>query len=83
MLCSEWQMYYSVVPYKVLFQVFEIMHIVKGYGRITLKKFTVSWPDGSMDDKKEMVITALKHYSYFAMIIVLRFCYSPSMLPES
>lgn len=62
---------------------FEIMRTVKGYGRIMLKGFTVSWPDGSMDDKKETVITAWKHYSYFAVIIVLKFCYSPNMLPES
>lgn len=76
-------MYCSAVPYKVLFQMFEIMHVVKGYGRITLKKFIVSWPDGNMNDKKVMTIIALKHYSHFAMIIVLRFGYSPNMLPES
>lgn len=35
-------MYYSVVPYKALFQMFEIMRTVKGYGRIMLKGFTVS-----------------------------------------
>lgn len=62
---------------------FEVMHIVKGYGRITLKKFIVSGSDGNMNDKKVMTITASKHYSHFAIIIVLRFGYSPNMLPES
>jgi len=76
-------MYYSAVSYNGLFQMFEIMHIVKGYGRITLKKFIVSGPDGNMNDKKVMTIIALKHYSHFAMIIVLRFGYGPNMLAES
>lgn len=31
---------------------FEIMHIVKGYGRITLKKSIVSGPDGNTYDKR-------------------------------
>lgn len=61
----------------------EIMHIVKGYGRIMLKKFVVSGPDVNMNDKKVMTIIALKHYSHFAMIIVLRFGYSLNMLCES
>lgn len=76
-------MYYSTVSCKGLPQMFEIMHIVKGYGRITLKQFIVSGPDGNMNDKNVMTIIALKHYSHFAMIIVLRFGYSPNMLPES
>lgn len=62
---------------------FEIMRTVKGYGRIMLKKFIVSGLNGNLNDKKVMTVTALKHYSHLAMIIVLRFGYGSNMLPES
>lgn len=62
---------------------FEIMHTVKGYGGIILKKFIVSGLAGNLNDKKVMTITALKYYSHLVMIIVLRFGYGPNMLPES
>lgn len=44
---------------------FEIMHTVKGYGRIMLKKFIVSGLAGNLNDKKVMTVTAFEALQSF------------------